>query len=137
MRRTILADMDWQDVHRMIVIAGGPRTGKTTLAAELGGLVLCTDDVMSLGWSEASQRASHWFDGDADVVEGVAVPRALRKWLARNPHGKPCERVIWLAVPRQALSDGQERMRKGCVTVWSEVKPELIRRGVMVETRGA
>ena len=121
-----------------IAIAGGPRTGKTTLAADLDGLKLATDALMhDHDWSGASQAASEWLDlrcGDL-VLEGVAVPRALRKWLKRNPEGKPVDRVVWLSSPHVELSPGQATMAKGCETVWREILPEHKARGVEIEER--
>lgn len=116
-----------------VAIAGVPRAGKTTLAARFPGLSLHTDNLIDLGWSEASEAAAVWFDErDPFVIEGVAVPRALRKWLAAHPEGKPCDRLFWLERPLQELSPGQARMAKGCLTVWHEVRPELERRGVEI-----
>ena len=48
-----------------LIIIGGPRTGKTTLANKMGspgeGTVLHTDDKIPLGWSEASEWiAANW-----------------------------------------------------------------------------
>lgn len=119
-----------------IAICGWPRAGKTSLAAltaqHLKVAPRSTDELIHThAWSEASAEASFWFDEPGSfVLEGVALPRALRKWLKRNPTGKPCDLVIWLPTPFVALSEGQERMGKGCTTVWNEVLPELIRRGV-------
>lgn len=118
-----------------VAIAGGPRTGKTTFALETFGasLVRHTDDLIgSHDWSEASLAASQWFNEPGVwCIEGVAVPRALRKWLAANP-GKPCDRVYWLTKAHTPLSAGQATMAKGCVKVWLEVLPELRLRGVEV-----
>ena len=119
-----------------IAIAGGPRTGKTTAASTLPGAALHTDDVMHLGWSAASQEASTWFDRTGDVVvEGVAVPRALRKWLGRNPDGMPVETVVMLTATFVTLSAGQLAMTKGVATVWSEIEPQLRARGVEILDR--
>ncbi len=119
-----------------VVIAGVPRAGKTTLAGGSIVPVKSTDDLIDLGWSQASERASQWFDEPGPwVVEGVACPRALRKWLKRVPQGKPCDRIVWLDRPYVELTPGQTAMAKGCRTVWAEVKHELIRRGVDVEER--
>lgn len=120
-----------------IAILGAPRAGKTTLAAELGGLVRHTDDLVAThDWSGASLAASRWFDEPgAWVVEGVAVPRAARKWLARNETGKPFDHAIVLRTPRQPLTPGQHTMASGCETVWAEIEPELRRRGVTIEHR--
>lgn len=115
-------------------IAGVPRAGKSTLASKMQGTKFATDDLIELGWSEASAAASEWFDRtDSDLlVEGVAVPRAIRKWLARNAEGKPVDRVVWMGDARIPLSRGQRMMAKACHTVWREILPELKRRGVEI-----
>lgn len=112
-------------------IAGVPRAGKTTLGRELSKDVRSTDDTVGLGWSAASDRVAGWLNEPGDLVlEGMAVPRALRKWLERNPVGRPVDQVIWLATARETLSEGQEAMGKGAETVLKEIEPELRRRGV-------
>src|SRR5690348_14855822 len=104
-----------------IIITGGPLTGKTTeahrLAAERGiANVRSTDEVKDLGWSEASAAASLWFNEPGDwIIEGVAVPRALRKWLAANPH-KQFEadtEILVLNKTHKPLSKGQQTMTTG------------------------
>lgn len=118
-----------------LAIAGFPKAGKTTLAKEIDSITFHTDDLIDkFDWSGASQEASTWFDKLEFVIEGVAVPRALRKWLARN-EGKPCDTLIWLDKPHQNLTPGQITMAKGCIKVLNEIKPELIKRGVKITTR--
>jgi hypothetical protein len=113
-------------------IAGVPRAGKSTLADKMGG-GHSTDELIDLGWSEASLEASYWFDEPGPwVVEGMAVPRALRKWLGRNPTGKPCDRLIWLGDPYEKQVPGQAAMGVGAVTVMREIMPEMRRRGVVL-----
>ena len=117
-----------------IAIAGVPRAGKTTLCAGLGDLVLHTDDLMSLGWSECSAAAAAWMTRAGSwVVEGVAVARALRKAMAASP-ATPCDRVIHMTRPRVPLTKGQVVMARGCLTVWLAIEPELRRRGVEILT---
>ncbi len=117
-----------------IAIVGSPKSGKTTFSSSLVGNIKHTDDLISLGWSEASEKASFWFDENIDVVEGVAVPRALRKWLERNKTGKPVDKIIILVnAPFCELSKGQAIMAKGIVTVWNEIVGELLSRGVEIE----
>ena len=117
-----------------VVIAGVPRAGKTTLARQMTDDVRSTDDLISLGWSEASAAAAAWFNEPGPwVVEGMAAPRALRKWLEAHPTGRPCDRVIWLAHTREKHSPGQQAMGKGASTVMREIAGELRRRGVIVE----
>lgn len=125
--------------NERIVIAGGPKSGKTSLAVEMrcaGANVSHSDTLLELPWSEQSLVVSRWFDELGPwVIEGVTVTRALRKWLSRNPEGKPCDRVIYLTGSRIQLSVGQERMKKGVDTVWSEIEGELEYRGVILDIR--
>jgi hypothetical protein len=114
-----------------LVIAGGPRSGKTalasTVAAVTGHSLLRSDDLAGLGWSEASEHAArNWFSFDGNwICEGVAMPRALRKWLAANPEGAPADVVLFVNGDVIHRSPGQQSMAKGCETVMRE-----IRRGV-------
>lgn len=121
-----------------IVIAGGPRTGKTTLALELaaahGITARHTDELVGThDWSSASAEVATWFDAPGPwIVEGVAAARALRKWLASHPEGKPADLVRLLNKPREPLAKGQHAMAKGCATVWNEIAAELLVRGVRI-----
>ena len=118
-----------------VVSTGGPRTGKTTLANTYDVEVRHADDLIGeCEWSEVSERVAVWFDRPGPwVVEGVAAVRALRKWLARCPDGRPCDLVVWLDVPRVDTTSGQDAMGKGCATIWADVEAELIARGVQLE----
>jgi dephospho-CoA kinase len=120
-----------------ICITGGPRTGKTTRADMSGGIsgpVLHTDALIQThAWSEASQVVSEWFgDPGPWVIEGVAVPRALRKWLRAHPEGRPCDVVLYLETPRVKLTPGQATMAAGVATVFREIEGELAQRGVHI-----
>lgn len=119
---------------RKIAIVGPPRAGKTTYAVERGALlgldVHHADDLIDLGWSEASaELAKRMTAARSGVFEGVAVVRALRKMLAAYP-GKPVDRVYLLSQPHVQLTAAQQRMATGHATIWREVAPELSRRGV-------
>lgn len=134
-RLDALADELASDLPDRLVIAGGPRSGKSVLTQKLGTgrLVHGSDALIGLGWSEASLAASKWFDTEGPwICEGVAMPRAMRKWLARNPAGKPADLVVWIGVPVVARVDGQETMARGCETVWREIRGELFMRGVRI-----
>lgn len=128
----------------MIAIAGSPRAGKTTLAKLLTAEPRSTDETLSdtvhganpNSWSDASSMVSLWFnDPDIKVIEGVVVPRALRKWLKANKRRldkQPVTSLIYLPNPLIDLSKGQETMGKGCWTVFEEILPDLICRGVNI-----
>jgi len=118
-----------------IAIVGSPRAGKSTLAVRLGhslGMpVTHSDSLISLGWSQASSELAELIEQAPGIFEGVAVVRALRKLLQRHAT-PPVNRVIVLTKPHMQLSSGQEALRKGCATIWSEIEPELRARGVEV-----
>jgi adenylate kinase family enzyme len=122
-----------------IAIAGVPKSGKTTFATGIcrdqGINCMHTDDLINeCEWSELSARVAEWFDISGDlIVEGVAVPRALRKWLTAHPEGKPCDEVIWMGKPFEELSKGQVSMAKGCLKVIEEIEQELFKRGVEIK----
>lgn len=124
-----------------VCIAGGPRTGKTTLATNIARQLGCepkhTDDLVeNHDWSECSRIiAEEWFAETGPwLVEGVAVPRALRKWLKANPTGKPCDQLVWKPHAWAALTKGQASMTKGCLAVMQEIETELRARGVEITT---
>lgn len=121
------AAVDVPEPSGRVVITGWPKTGKTTLAAKMGG-GRSTDDVMSLGWSEASERVSLWLDQPGPwIYEGVAIPRALRKWRKRNPGKRPpIDKLIILKNPRQDLDPAAAAMGKALDTVLAEIMPWLI-----------
>ncbi len=128
--------------HKRIIIAGGPRTGKSTLAVRLGerhGIPVKFGDSLidTHDWSEASAEVSKWMDepGPA-IIDGVVAVRAIRKWLARNPEDKaPDFVVVYLRDNIQVRTPGQRVMAKGVHTVWEEILPELRRRGVEIVER--
>lgn len=109
-----------------IAIIGWPGTGKTTLGKQLAeDLKLpyhSTDEVISLGWSEASLEVSTWLDAPEWIIEGVALPRAFRKWRANHP-GEPCpvDRLVHLTQNFRDLKPGEVSMGKGIDTVLKEL----------------
>lgn len=121
---------------RRIAIVGAPRAGKTTQALELGarlGLpVHHSDDLIQLGWSEASDALAQQIAAtDHAIFEGVAVVRALRKLLTSSPD-RPVDQVLVLRKSRVGLNDGQARMAVACETILREILPALQSRGVEV-----
>lgn len=131
-----------------IVILGGPKTGKTTLAGiidcpngEPSGFVVPvrhTDDLIHLGWSEASQHvADEWLTQPGPwIIEGVAAVRGLRKWHAQHPHQPPpVDRVIYLTEPHEPLTSGQRGMATSIENMHREIVPWLLQHGVVTEVR--
>ncbi len=122
-----------------IVIAGGPKVGKTTKGIELAkehGLKLRHTDslIHKMDWSRISFEVSRWLEDDGDwIIEGVVVPRALRKWLDRHKTGLPADRFLWSNKPRRSLDVKQRSMASGCQRVWEEILGELRRRGAKIE----
>jgi len=126
-----------------IIIIGGPRAGKSTLAAQQAKKLkwphYCTDprslvkDPLDnvtylpegLEWSEASQYVcDHWFSKPGPwIIEGVGTVRALRKWRAQ--YNEPCDIIVCMfdTHPKAQRIDGQERMAKAVQTIWQEIVP--------------
>lgn len=103
-----------------VAIAGGPNTGKTTLSRMVGGRpVYHTDDHRGLAWEAVPHAViAEVLDQTGGgrepfVVEGVQVPRTLRKGLV-------VDAVVWLDEPLEEESKGQATMRKGCATVLAD-----------------
>ncbi len=115
------------------IIIGWPGTGKTTLgkkiAAELGLPYRSTDETldMNLDWSEASAEVATWLDAAGSwVIEGVALPRALRKWRDAHPgQPAPVDRVIRLTKVHRTLDKGATTMGKGIDTVLASLRDWL------------
>jgi len=77
-----------------ILVAGGPRTGKTSFAEELGkGLnlgVRHTDDLIgAYAWSAASSEVATWLEEPGPwIIEGVARRRPRAPQVAREPRDR-------------------------------------------------
>lgn len=107
-----------------VIIAGWPRSGKTTLAAEMARAsdlrLRHTDDTMAtLDWSAGSAAVAFWFDEPGPwIVEGVSAVRALRKWREAHPgEPPPCDKFIYLSEAVVAMTAKQIAMGKGVDTV--------------------
>lgn len=111
------------------IITGVPRAGKTTAAPGARH----TDDIISHDWSADSERVATWFNDPGPwEIEGQSATRALRKYLKQNPEGKPADEVVFMPNARIPLNPAQERLAKQVRTVFAEIEPELVRRGVRV-----
>lgn len=120
-----------------IVVGGGARCGKTTLAEligrELDLPVYHADELTNLGWSEASEEFARVIEHGRDgVYEGVATVRSLRKLLKRT-RARPCTTYIHLRVPRVELTPKQVAMNHAIESVFREVMARLVARGVEVK----
>ena len=120
---------------RRLIVIGSPRTGKTTYCNRFPQhIVRHTDDTMHMKWSDASAEVASWFDAPGPwVIEGVSTARALRKWLAAHPDGKPCDEIILMRTRYSATKPGHESMSKGVWTVFDDLEQELANRGVAIK----
>lgn len=136
LKRDALAAQLIESKAQRVVIDGGPRRGKSEIAKKIaadGRRYHHGDELRGLEWSAGSQLASEWLDEDGPyVLDNVAMGRALRKWLARNPTGKPADVVVHLSGAVIESNSGQESMATGNDSVWKEIRSELVMRGVRV-----
>jgi energy-coupling factor transporter ATP-binding protein EcfA2 len=125
-----------------ILITGSPKSGKSTLVKKMNlSIHYCTDpqrmcdhDVTGtpdhLQWSETSQFVADNWIGKKQIIEGVAIPRALRKWKESNPYSEvPFDKLIILEGTFEPLTKGQLTMAKGIKTVMEDLLfswPEII-----------
>ncbi|NIR31638.1 MAG: hypothetical protein GWN84_20470 [Gammaproteobacteria bacterium] len=118
--------------HPRAVICGGPRCGKTTVAARVAERyrrrLLPGDGLVGLlEWSDASAQVALWLDLPGDwVIEGVVAARALRKWMAAYPGERLPAAVLRLETPVHARGDALAAMAKGEATVWAGIADELL-----------
>lgn len=121
-----------------VVICGGPRTGKTSLAEKYRGLgIVRHTDELACDWKGASSAAATWMDEPGPwLIEGVMCSRGLRKWHELHPgEPPPVDRVIYLLRSHEPLSDGQQRLTKGTRTVHEQIEPWLAEHGITTEYR--
>ncbi len=124
-----------------ILIAGSPRSGKTTLAIAVqklfpGMKMFATDDIVNKAtWSDASREVATRINQPGPwVIEGTVTTRGIRKWLAQeglNSKKKPAEFLIYCHKPLEPLTKAQDNMRKGDVTIMMpHVYHEMMKRQV-------
>ena len=101
--------------YKRVVIAGGPKTGKSTLASSVTDRpVFHTDELAGERWEDIPELVKAQVEGkDAFVVEGVQAGRALRK-------GLEADVVVYLTEPRAPRTKGQQTMGKGCATIFRD-----------------
>lgn len=120
-----------------IIICGGPRTGKTTLASELAvargvpSTAIHSTDLIAGQWSEVSDAAAKLISARGPwIIEGVAAFRALRKWMDLDPGAALTGvKIVYLKTLGVKLNKGQLAMAKGVGTVWSEIQMRVVTRG--------
>lgn len=139
---------------KKIAITGVVKSGKTHLGAHFLANSLTPEEqkdlkkysirretdalIGKLAWGKDSEEVAKWFDEERDpncqqvIYEGATIVRALRKWLAGHPEGKPVDQVIYLTKPLEDLVGPQAASSKAQNTIWAEIKAELIARGVEV-----
>lgn len=126
-----------------VIIVGGPRLGKSTLARSYraaGVPTFCGDPVemvkepepgvtylpSGMDWSQGSTYvAERWFTMPGSwVCEGQIMARALRKWTRDEP---PANQIIVLQnEPLVPPTAGQAAMIKAVRTVWDEIKHRFL-----------
>lgn len=133
---------------RRIVIVGGPRRGKSSLAKSYrdnyGIPTYCTDPMSmvkdveagvtylpeGLDWSASSQYVlDNWLTQLPGpwCIEGIAAVRALRK-LVNNGHriDHSIQIVVLGEDPHVTTTSGQEASHKGVMTVWDEISHNFL-----------
>lgn len=118
------------------IICGGPRSGKTLLArsGRFPGAVHETDSLIGIySWGKDSEEVCNWMSMRGPwIIEGTTCARALRKWPEMRAEPLPIEIVVFILGHNQPLTSGQESMRKGILTVFRDVLPELQRQNIPV-----
>lgn len=131
---------------RRIAITGAPKAGKTTYSKRRGldafeiDSLLKQEPFVSMEkderWSAISQHVADMMAKPGRlVVEGVQVPRALRKALAERPDVKPVDEVVIVKrAGTHTLTKDQAAMAKGAETVLAKIRPALEKLGVEFKT---
>lgn len=120
-------------LHGRVVITGVARSGKTHRARQLSAKARGSDELLLLPKSDQSEEASRWLDQPGPwVLEGVMMLYALRRWLERNPKGKPADRVEFLNEFRLFPRPGHTRQAGEIRRAWPAVRNALRARGVPV-----
>lgn len=119
-----------------IVIAGGPKAGKTTLAGKLKqgpAPIVHTDDWRHEAWTDVPDRILEHLQelGGSWVLEGVQALRVLRRALDQGAD-LGVDRVVYIRGSHEKLTPRQSAMAKGVHTQWVGLKPRLRESGVFL-----
>lgn len=119
-----------------IVIAGGPRTGKSTLFRSMAldyAMAVGTDDFMDRQWADVPdavidvlQKHDEW------LLEGVNAARVLRRWIRDRDDFPGIDVCYYLTKPMTTRTKAHESMSKAIETVWRDVLPRLVADGTVI-----
>ncbi len=98
-----------------VAVTGGPKSGKTSICTGVTDrFVLHTDDLIEEKWEDVPGIVRlRLADKASFVVEGVQVPRALRRGLV-------VDAVVWMRSAKTSLTPGQRTMAKAVGTVFEQ-----------------
>lgn len=134
------SDITEQLDHPRVILAGVPRSGKTSHAARagerFGRKVFWESQTFEGTRDEQAVEIARQIDSSGDwILEGCSAVLGLRQWLADNPHKQLDAVVYFFGKPVQKHSKGHERQSKAIHTVWAQIKSELQYRGATVIER--
>lgn len=128
-----------------IAICGAPRCGKSTFASKLAReldsplfstgkkALVATDNFMTVGWDNVPRLVmERLLELDDWILEGTQATRVLRYWYKTAPETLKLDKVYFFDQPWVPRNGGQNAMAKGVQTIWREVRPELLKRGVPI-----
>jgi hypothetical protein len=128
-----------------IAICGGPRTGKSTYASKLASklgielfstgkkALVATDNFIGVGWENVPKCVmERLVELDDWILEGTQATRVIRHWYRTAPETLKLDRVHFFDRPWVIRNGGQNAMAKGVKTIWQEVRPELLKRGIPI-----
>lgn len=125
-----------------IIIAGGPRCGKSTLARTLGcPHVWATDWLLDTFFEryapgtmhKLADEIVHWMARPGPwVIEGCPTILAIREWLHLTRQ-KPCDKLIWLDTPYEELNPARRQLLRMCDATFQDTHEWLHRLGVKIE----
>lgn len=119
-----------------IVIAGGPRTGKSTLFRSLAldfAVAIGTDDFMDRPWDAVPDAIVDVLEKhDEFLLEGVNAARVLRRWIRDRQTFPGIDVCYYLTSPMVPQTKAQASMTKAIATVWKDVLPRLVADGTTI-----